>query len=236
MRKKTVGALAGAAAAAVALGSGGTFALWSDSDTIDAGTITAGNLEVETQGAFQWYDTTLNIDNFSVPPVCIPFLGCIPGWDFTLPTLRHDFAHPINDMDTYRVVPGDFIVGEQSIVLDLEGDNLRADLTIGPSTDYDGEFEGLTVRYGVYNETTNEWIVTSASFDDVVELEFQAPQAGQGAGTPDPGWPVLAHDTELTFVVLAEFDEATSGTTSTEASTALDNLVVELEQTRRSLP
>lgn len=226
MRKKTVGALAGAAAAAVALGSGGTFALWSDSTSVDAGTIQAGNLDVAAYGQFQWYDLTENDSP--------GFFGAI--WDFFIP--RHDLGHSIANMNgSYRVVPGDVVAGYQDVTVDLHGDNLRAILTVGPGPGVPGsEFTGLDVEYGIYNYTTGAYVATGLGFGDETELYFQADGAGQANGQDDPGWEVLPRNSDLAVVIVAEFDPNTSGQTSTNAATALTNLQISLEQSRSALP
>ncbi|MGO1510343.1 MAG: alternate-type signal peptide domain-containing protein [Actinomycetaceae bacterium] len=232
MRKKTVGALAGAAAAAVALGSGGTFALWSDNASVDAGTIQAGNLDIAPQGNFAWYDATLNDSP--------GFAGGF--WDFLFP--RHDVGHPIDRMhagDGYRVVPGDIVVGYQDVVIDLHGDNLRAHLTVGPGPGVPGsEFEGLEVEYGLWDEENGRWIDYGLDFDDVSEFALQADGVNQEQGEDDwdglGGWYILDRESTLTVVVVASFDEATSGQTSVNAQTALDNLEIELEQSTSALP
>ena len=54
MNNKTKGLVAGLAGAAVLAG-GSTFALWSDSDSVDGGAITAGNLDVAAIGTPAWF-------------------------------------------------------------------------------------------------------------------------------------------------------------------------------------
>ncbi|NKU44191.1 alternate-type signal peptide domain-containing protein [Rhodococcus hoagii] len=51
MNKKTKGAIAAGAAAALLAGGAGSFALWSDSETLNGGTITAGTLTLTAQGS-----------------------------------------------------------------------------------------------------------------------------------------------------------------------------------------
>ena len=58
MNKTTKGALAAATAAALLIGGAGTLAFWSDSDSVDAGTITAGKLSLTpVAAAATWTDT-----------------------------------------------------------------------------------------------------------------------------------------------------------------------------------
>ncbi len=57
MKKSTKGAIAAAGAGVLLLGGAGTLAFWSDTDTVDGGTLTAGTLELSdvTCGA-NWLD------------------------------------------------------------------------------------------------------------------------------------------------------------------------------------
>lgn len=74
MKKMSKGALAAAAAALLLVGGAGTIAFWNDSETVDAGTITAGELALEPgEAAATWTDTTTDtpiddIGDFLVVP------------------------------------------------------------------------------------------------------------------------------------------------------------------------
>ncbi|KQO96670.1 alternate-type signal peptide domain-containing protein [Leifsonia sp. Leaf264] len=58
MNKIIKGSIAGAAGIALLLGGAGTFALWNDSRTVGAGTITAGNLALDNQSGSWTNDVT----------------------------------------------------------------------------------------------------------------------------------------------------------------------------------
>ena len=63
MNKLLKGAIAGAAGVALLLGGAGTFAMWTDSATVDGGTIVAGNLDVTTDmSSGGWSDADGSID------------------------------------------------------------------------------------------------------------------------------------------------------------------------------
>ncbi|QBJ97351.1 alternate-type signal peptide domain-containing protein [Rhodococcus sp. ABRD24] len=62
MNKKTKGAIAAGAAALLLAGGAGSFALWSDSESLNGGTITAGTLTLSTQGTPSWSDQNGPID------------------------------------------------------------------------------------------------------------------------------------------------------------------------------
>jgi len=150
MNKKTKGIVAGAAGAALLLGAGGTFALWSDAEHVPGGTITAGTLDIKATET-QWYD--VSPDRQDAQDIGVPF-----QWDASwLPqdtqvwsgpasgavysefqTLDTDgpsggttpvVGHPI-ELDSWRIVPGDFVLGQNDVHLRAEGDNLRAEVTV----------------------------------------------------------------------------------------------------------
>lgn len=72
MNKMTKGAIATGIGVALLLGGGGTLALWSDSEGSDAGTIAAGNLDLQTSVEGTWYSdlagTTVNISSHKIIP------------------------------------------------------------------------------------------------------------------------------------------------------------------------
>jgi alternate signal-mediated exported protein len=72
MNKLAKGAIAGAAGIALLLGGAGTFAFWNSSQPVSGGTITAGNLLVEQDGAAGvWTNqtgNTINIATYRVVP------------------------------------------------------------------------------------------------------------------------------------------------------------------------
>ncbi|MGD6979890.1 MULTISPECIES: alternate-type signal peptide domain-containing protein [Citricoccus] len=98
MKKMTKGAIVTGLGVALLLGGGGTLAVWNDSVETTAGTITAGdlNLEAVTDSA-KWATN-------------------VPG------------APPIEKIENYRVVPGETLTFTQKLDIDLEGDHLKANL------------------------------------------------------------------------------------------------------------
>ncbi|MGF7122340.1 alternate-type signal peptide domain-containing protein [Rhodococcus sp. AG1013] len=54
MNKQTKGAIAAGAAALLLAGGAGSFALWSDTETLNGGTISSGKLSLETVGTPGW--------------------------------------------------------------------------------------------------------------------------------------------------------------------------------------
>lgn len=98
-RNKLVAGIGGAAIVAGLVGMG-SFALWSDSDTTDAGIVTAGNLEVDNVGVF-WDDVSTDLPDT-----------------------------PIANVDDWKVVPGDTLRLTLDLDVALEGENLAANLDV----------------------------------------------------------------------------------------------------------
>lgn len=98
-RNKLVAGIGGAALVAGLVGMG-SFALWSDSDTTDAGIVTAGTLEVDNVGMF-WDDISTDLPEA-----------------------------PIANVDAWKVVPGDTLRLTVDLDVALEGENLAAELDI----------------------------------------------------------------------------------------------------------
>lgn len=71
MNKKTKGAIAAGAAAALLAGGAGTFAAWNDTENVVGGTITAGKLQfVDGTAAGTWYEgsTAINTSTYRIVP------------------------------------------------------------------------------------------------------------------------------------------------------------------------
>ena len=161
MNKKTKGILAGVAGGALLLGAGGTFALWSDQATIPGGNITAGQLDVNAK-ELQWFDVSNDHGGH---------LGLGIDWD------RIDFgpeAHwngaatdfntwsgdatgrDVYDINAWRIVPGDQLLGVSDLTVDLEGDNLRADLTVHAPAGTEDLGNALGLRYVLLDQGGNQ--------------------------------------------------------------------------------
>lgn len=162
MENKTKGALAALLATGLAAG-GATFALWSDSETVDGGIVTAGNLDIavlDTSGAFD------------VSPD------------------RADGPHAIADLSTWRAVPGDVVEMRFDLDMALEGDNLVASLNENVSAAISEANPDLAQYVSVETELRDaEGDVVNPGEDGL--YYFQASGTGQDAGTDDPGVTVL---------------------------------------------
>ncbi|MDR1450649.1 MAG: SipW-dependent-type signal peptide-containing protein [Propionibacteriaceae bacterium] len=157
-RKKRQGAIAVAAGVALLLG-GSSYALWSATDSVDAGQVISGNLKLEAAGdsslmadisADRFDSSNLNFDSDTTE------LG--PAINFTLTDgqkaiyngvglsngidgdgssygLHIDqdnvlVGHLIDDPTTWKMVPGDTVASFSYFTVTLEGDNLVAKLTL----------------------------------------------------------------------------------------------------------
>ncbi len=191
MNKKTKGVAAGIAGAALLLGAGGTFALWSDAEQLTGGTITAGTLDVEAS-ELAWYD--VSPDGANAQGLGLPFewdaswLGNDDVvWDNsdgsgevstefyrldtdgtgggTTPIIGHDI-----DLNTWRTVPGDFVMGQSDVHVRADGDNLRAELSVVAPEAYGSDLATvLGLRYVVVDMAGNV-VVPAAPLDKPVSL------------------------------------------------------------------
>lgn len=100
MNKATKGIIAGVAGIGL-LSGGATFALWSDTETMAGGTITAGELDISKVAETRiWEDISADVT-----------------------------AHEI-DPTAFQMVPGDTIRLSEDLKIELEGDNLDAQVVI----------------------------------------------------------------------------------------------------------
>ena len=105
MSKMMKGALALVAAAVLLLGGYGTYALWSDSEVLDGGSVSSGQLAFEGAGAGVWRDAS----------------DASPG-------------DVIADITTFQIVPGDTLTYTLTRTVRASGDNLVATLAANPAS------------------------------------------------------------------------------------------------------
>ena len=219
---------------ALAMG-GGTFALWSASDTFDGGTITSGDLNLVASSVDGWYDvspdrsdaTTLVAGKAAVPETS-------EGAGDGTAAVDAVYGHPITDMNTWRMVPGDTVARVFAVDVTLEGDNLVAELSLtGGAAGDDGTFtwgDNLTYGYTLYKGETK---LGSGVLADGVIATIEAPQAGQAAGQSDGLTVAMTSTTEsYTLLVTAAFDAATPDREDVSAHDALGDLSLSLDQVR----
>lgn len=103
-RKAFKGVLALAAAGLLLGGGASTYALWSDTVTLNGGNINSGQLQLVDTTAGAWYDVSTGT------------------------------AAPIADIAAFQVVPGDIIEYRVSSTVEAEGENLTATLAADPAS------------------------------------------------------------------------------------------------------
>lgn len=208
MNNRTKGAVAGVAGVALLAG-GTTFALWLDSDTVDAGTITAGNLEVAAlDPSALWQDVTDEAD-----------------------------VQAIADLSVFRIVPGDTIRRTFDIDVALEGTNMLGTLELtlnGTTVDgFEDLLPGLDLSYTV---NAGAELIPAGNGEGLGTLadvalrstDSTAPAAEDAITVPT----TLDEVADFTVVVTATFLESTDDRDYTQAKTKLQQLGVTLEQVR----
>lgn len=163
MNKVVKGAMATAAGVALLLGGAGTFALWTDSESVAAGTIQSGTLSLTSSSTPQWRNIASDVP---------------------------DAERNIRDISTYRIAPGDKLELTQTLLVDATGDNLRARLSLDESTITGGLKQYVTPVLSVTGtgvsdtSTANAYdIATSAGPNPVtitVVIDFPATVSGTG--------------------------------------------------------
>ncbi len=179
MNNKTKGVIAGIAGLAL-LGGGTTFALWSDSATLTGATITNGNLDVTATGTMAWADVSSDTVG---APVSIPIIA------------------------DWQMVPGDALEGSQSLTVEVEGDNLVANLLV--------DTVSATLPAGV-----------TATYDVLRGATVVANDIALGTDTP------ITDVESGTYTVVLNVAFGAAATGSMEATTALQNVTVSLSQVR----
>ena len=202
MQKKTTGVVAGIAGAALLMG-GTTFALWSDSDTVDGAEISSGNLDVAVIGdpGSQWSWEDISAD-------------------------RTDNSHEI-DLADFRIIPGDTIQGTVALDVALEGENMVAALgaELGAA---DGDLTNLDIDIAV-TDSAGEPVTLNSEGDMVLASMDNGnphPQTLTTVGS------TLDSSADVTVTVTVTFPASTGGQDHVTESIALDGATVTLDQVR----
>ncbi|QAY69385.1 hypothetical protein [Xylanimonas protaetiae] len=147
--------LCASAAAAVLIGGGSTYALWSETgsrDIEDDISITAGSWEWSIEASqITWYDSSVEHDgtefvddSLSAELTGLENLGWANTWNgnWVSNIEGTDFSgYPI-DLEAFHMVPGDRITGVFTVAAHLtvlDGQNLRAEVTVAYSVSESGE-------------------------------------------------------------------------------------------------
>lgn len=162
MHKAAKGAIAVAAGAALLMGGAGTLAYWQDSATIDAATVTTGELDVSVGTGCQWTVTHKGAGSKT--------LASTTG---------------------FRMVPGDTVTCKVDFTTKSVGDNLKADAKIdwmghqalpaGMTSTATGTYDGASIdtpSFAVKGGTKQGTLVFSLAWD------FDAAPAQGGMNKP----------------------------------------------------
>lgn len=221
--RRLKGAFAGLAGACLLLG--GTFSLWSASDSGTGGTINTGNLDIAAVGAASYFDVSSDrTDATAQTPVT--------GLD----------AHDVPDITSYHIVPGDRIEANYGFSVALEGDNLVGELSAGLAGGFSTAEPGVTFTAQAFVKSGGEWVAVSsaqeisAASGATVDLG-QVQAANESGGTDDAGVPVIdeeavGEDANVVVVVTGDFDSSVTSRDFAQALANLGNVTVDLQQVR----
>jgi alternate signal-mediated exported protein len=153
MNRYAKGAIAAAAGAVLLLGGAGTFALWNDSTTVDAGSVTSGHLALDDSslvGHWYHYDPALTVGQYAAQGDLVDTAGA------------------------YTVVPGDeLIYVATGLGIDAEGGNLHFTVTSSNTSALSGN--GFTVSGVSLLDTTG---LMPAPTTTTTSSQFQGVNAG----------------------------------------------------------
>ena len=190
--RKKVGAIIAIAAGLALLAGGGTFALWSAYDSVNGGTITAGDLNIVAKDAKFWDVTTLRADETdSVVAVeegeALTFDTVPPGVNATSKVMK---GHEITSIADWRMVPEDTVALVMPFEVTLEGDNLVAKMVLDASDlfgqqDIDDAMEYTFALFDATGTQIGTTRAISADDDEVILGYIQANDSGQADGVND---------------------------------------------------
>lgn len=209
MKQTTKGFLAGAAGLGLLLG-GSTFALWTDSDNVPSSTITAGNLQVEVGQDAKWRDIS-------------------PDRSIT----RWRGGHDIEDIEQFKIIPGDKIQAKYPVHVALEGDNMVAKLQLKQhGKKADGALrKALDIKYEVLNQD-GEVVESSRRHGVSVTLASEDNDDPRGLRQIQAD---IDGEAEFTVVVTVKFKD-TEDLNLRKAQAELATAELELEQVRERVP
>lgn len=179
--RRIKGAIAGLAGASLLLG--GTFALWSDSDSVVAGTIVNGNLDVTSvDGEGSYWDISADRSDASGQAPVTGLAG-----------------HRIANLADWSMVPGDTVQATYLYTVELAGDNLVADLGASlEAADTSSAAVTFTAQAYLWDADQSAWtaagspeVVTPGATPTAVTIA-RVQAANQADGVLDAGVPVLA--------------------------------------------
>lgn len=170
-RQRRRGLMWVAAGAAALLAGGTTFALWSASDTFSGGTITAGDLNIVELEDTSFWDVSNDRKDATET------VGATDG---------SQLGHKVDDVNTWRIAPGDKLAASFEATATLDGDNLVARVGIDGLDQMQENITGINYSYEVYYGNTR--LVSETALPKTADsplFYLSAPGAGQAAGAED---------------------------------------------------
>lgn len=155
MNKATKGAIAAGAASLILLGGAGSYALWTDSASTPAGTVTAGVLDIEPiANSSEWRDISAGTPGTVITPA------------ITNPATAGYFL----------MVPGDVLEYTASFTIKATGNNLSATVNAVPgSITYGGTLTAaqapVTTTATIGGVPVNGNVITSSAVDKTVVVK-----------------------------------------------------------------
>lgn len=245
-KRRNAVAVIAAVTGVVLLAGGSTYALWSASAGVAGGTITAGNLDLVAIESNAWdvsSDRTDGTDTVTTEASTDPEIEAVE-------LTAAPKGHAIDDLGTWRMVPGDTVALTFPYQITLLGDNLVASLTmpgldtlLDESSFTDGAPSGLTLEYQLFSDDGTALTARAAltSTDDFTASYFRASRVGQDDGVDTGSIPVIdaGQDNDnsavVVYVLYVTFDSksADQGQKDTGAALTLsENVKATLEQVR----
>ncbi|SEF12623.1 alternate signal-mediated exported protein, RER_14450 family [Arthrobacter alpinus] len=188
--KRRKGLIWAAAGAVVLVAGGSTFALWSAQDTFSGGTITAGDLNITQLAETSFWDVSNDRKD------AVDTVGASDG---------SQLGHLVDDVNTWRIAPGDKLAASFEATATLDGDNLVARLGVDGLDQVTSAISGISYSYEVYYGDQLLVSETALPADaDAPLLYLSAPGTGQDAGLEDASNGILGDTATVVTGVAAQ--------------------------------
>lgn len=229
--KVTTGAVA---LGIVALLAGGTtLAYWADNDTTTAATITSGRMSITANADNVWHDVS-NASGKKNDTTGLTWNQVI-----ALQNFKGAGNQGALDLTSFRIVPGDTLVGRQTFNLTAVGDNLNATLDVDVRDSATGtllsDVEGLSVKTTLY-DAKGAPVASSNGGPSKATVTVYSAEYASDMGIEDGPGVLIVDDTtqldDLKVSVEAYFDENTSNLNKQNATAALNSATINLVQGR----
>lgn len=172
MSKNLKGLIALVAAGLLLLGGYGTYALWSDSEPVDGGEVSAGELKLEAAEPGTWTDVSDGGEGTAIPDIAD--FSIVPGDTLSYSASATVLAKGDNLTATISADPAS-ITGDEALLADLD---VTTEVLVGGAVveeiteANDGNTVGVTVTLAFSTDSGNETQLQSVNLADL-ELVLQ---------------------------------------------------------------